>query len=208
LSKDKSIKDNDLVVVFISSHGKVLDGNRYVLLPSDYNAQYEEVTTIDFNEDILKRLRSVDGNKLLFIDACHSGSAGSRSFSDAAASKMMNDLISATAGMEIFASCGDNEYSYEDPAWGNGAFTKAILEAFRNEPVDIDGKTLQADVFTEVNGTKDHGSDGVITIEELKLFVQQRVPNLVKSAKKRPQNPINKSTDLLPDDMGIYLVNQ
>ncbi|NND32884.1 MAG: hypothetical protein HKN76_09855 [Saprospiraceae bacterium] len=207
LSKDKSIKDNDLVVVFISSHGKVIDGDRYVLLPSDYNAQYEEVTTIDFNEDILKRLRSVDGNKLLFIDACHSGSAGSRSFSDAAASKMMNDLISATAGMEIFASCGDNEYSYEDPSWGNGAFTKAILEAFNNEAVDIGGKKLHADIFAEVNGTKDQGSDGVITIEELKLFVQQRVPHLVQSVKKRSQNPTNKSTDLLPDDMGIYLVN-
>lgn len=207
LARNNSIKDNDLIVVFISSHGKVIEGNRYVLLPSDYDPQYEELSTIDFNEDILKRLRALDGNKLLFIDACHSGSAGSRSFSDAAASKMMNDLINATAGMEIFASCAEQEFSYEDESWGNGAFTKAIIEAFHNETVEIDGKKVNADIFTEINGVKDHGSDGVITIEELKIFVQQRVPYLVKSVKRKEQNPTNKSTDLLPHDMGIYLIN-
>ncbi len=208
LSRNNAIKDNDMIVVFISSHGKVVEGNRYVLLPSDYDPQYEELSTIDFNEDILKRLRGIDGNKLLFIDACHSGSAGSRSFSDAAASKLVNDLINATAGMEIFASCGENEFSYEDESWGNGAFTKAIIEAFNNETVEIDGKKINADIYAEVNGVKDKGADGVITIEELKTFVQQRVPHLVKNVKKKSQNPVNKSTDLLPEDMGIYLINQ
>lgn len=206
LSKDRRIKDNDLVVVFLSSHGKVIDADRYVLLPSDYDPRYESLSTIDFNDDILKQLRTVDGNKLVFIDACHSGSAGSRSFSDDAASKVMNDLIKATSGMEIFASCGDKEYSYEDKIWGNGAFTKAIIEAFNNETVDMNGKKISADIYTAKNGQKSQGSDGVITIEELKSFVQQRVPFLVKHTKNKPQNPTNKSTHLLPEEMGIYMV--
>ncbi len=208
LSRDRRIKENDLVVVFISSHGKVLQNDRYVLLPSDYDPQYEELSTIDFNEDILKRLRNVDGNKLVFIDACHSGSAGSRSFSDAAASKVMSDLISATAGMEIFASCGENEFSYEDDNWQNGAFTKAIIEAFENKEVEIDGKMVKADIYKDENGQQVEGEDGVITIEELKRFVQVRVPFLVKSVKNKPQNPINKSSQLLPKDMGIFMVNK
>ncbi len=208
LERDRSIKDNDLVVVFISSHGKVSSNtDRYILLPTDYDPQYEDLTSVDFNEDVLKKLRNIDGNKLVFIDACHSGSAGSRSFSDEAASKVMNDLISATAGMEIFASCGDNEFSYEDENWENGAFTKAIKEAFTNTKVDVNGKTIQADIYNEINGTKEPGSDGVITIEELKLFVQNRVPFLVQSIKNKTQHPTNKSTDLLPSDMGIYMVN-
>ncbi|MCB0688245.1 MAG: caspase family protein [Saprospiraceae bacterium] len=207
LSRNNTISDDDLIVVFISSHGKVMDGNRYVLLPSDYDPQYEEITTVDFDEDILKRLRNLDGKKLLFIDACHSGSAGSRSFSDAAASKMVNDLINSTAGMEIFASCANNEFSYEDPQWNNGAFTKAIIEAFNNETVDIDGNKIHADKYTEYNGKKDQGSDGIITIEELKEFVQQRVPYLVKNVKNKEQNPTNKSTELLKEDLPIYLVN-
>ena len=208
LSRRRAIKEDDLVVVFISSHGKVIDGDRYVLLPSDYDPQYDEIGTVDFNDDILKRLRDVDGKKLVFIDACHSGSAGSRSYSNEAASKVMNDLINASAGMEIFASCSDREFSYEDDKWEHGAFTKAIVEAFKNETVDVDGKKVSADVFKHVGGNKVAGADGVITIEELKLFVQKRVPHLVKEVKNKPQHPTNKSTELLPKDMGIFMVLQ
>ena len=208
LSNDRSIKDNDLVVVFISSHGKVVNGNQYVLLPSDYDPLYDQLTSVDFEEDILRKLRNVDGNKLLFIDACHSGSAGSRSFSDASASIFMNDLIEASSGMEIFASCSDHEFSYEDDEWKNGAFTKAIVEAFENKKVTIGGKEISSDIYSEINGVKQRGQDGVITIEELKRFVEQRVPFLVKENKGKSQNPTNKSTELLPRDMGIFMVVQ
>lgn len=202
------IKDNDLVVVFISSHGKVSGrSGEYLLLPSDYDPQYEELSSVNFKEDVLKRLRNIDGNKLVFIDACHSGSAGSRSFSDEAASKVMNDLVHATSGMEIFASCGDNEFSYEDERWGNGAFTKAIIEAFNNVPVEVNGRTVQADIYDEISGERKNGSDGVVTIEELKYFIQQRVPDLVQKDKNKGQHPTNKSTELLPQNMGIYMVS-
>ncbi len=203
------IKDNDLVVVFISSHGKINDKGEFLLIPSDYDSQYEEISSVNFKEDVLKKLRVLDGNKLVFIDACHSGGAGGKSFSDKAASKVMNDLVHATSGMEIFASCGDDEFSYEDARWGNGAFTKAIIEAFENRKVDVNGKTMRADIFADdpATGQKINGSDGVITIEELKLFVQSRVPYLVKSVKQKKQYPINKSTELLPENMGIYMVN-
>ncbi|MEZ5043957.1 MAG: caspase family protein [Saprospiraceae bacterium] len=202
------IKDGDLVVVFISSHGKILDNNKYVLMPSDYDPRYEDITAIDFNEDVLKQLRSVDGNKLVFIDACHSGIAGSRSFTDGAASKVMNDLIQSTDGLEIFASCSDSEFSYEDDAWNNGAFTKAILEAFRNEPVEIDGKRISADIFKDnaITRERENGSDGVITIEELQIFLDLRVPYLAEKQKGKPQHPANKSATRLKKNTGIFMV--
>ncbi len=207
------IKDNDLVVVFISSHGKVNPRGEYLLMPSDFESLYEEETAVNFQEDILDKLRTVDGKILVFIDACHSGGAlnGSRSFTDQAWSKVMNDLIQGTSGIEIIASCSDNEYSYEDERWGNGAFTKAILEAFRNEAVEVGGGKIRADMIYELNGQRQAGSDGVITIEELKNFIRQRVPYLVQTTKVNPptsQNPSNKSTDLLPENMGIFMVAQ
>ncbi len=209
-----NIKDGDMVVVFVSSHGKINNRGDFILIPSDYNPELEELYSVNFQEDILKKLRMVDGNKLVFIDACHSGSAfssGSRSMFDEASSKVMNDLIRASSGLEIIASCGDNEYSYEDKRWGNGAFTKSIMEAFQGLTVDVGGgKKICADIYDEVNGPKTRGKDQVITIEELKQFIQQRVPYLVKSTKVAPptgQNPSNKSTDLLPKEMGIFVVN-
>lgn len=204
------IKDGDLLVIFLSSHGKINRFNEYILMPSDYDPQYEDVLSINFKNDILKRLRTVDGNKLVFIDACHSGGAfnGGRTFSDAAASKVMNDLIKATSGMEILASCSDHEYSYEDDKWGNGAFTKSIIEAFNNQMVEVDGQMISADIYNELGDVRKSGSDGVITIEELRQFVQKRVPHLVKSVKNKPQHPSHKSTDLLPANTGIYMVNK
>lgn len=203
-----SIKDNDLVVVFISSHGKVNQQGNFIFMPSDYESLYESSTSIDFKHDILNSLRRINGKILVLIDACHSGSAfnGGRSFSDASTSKLMNDLIQSSSGLEIIASCGDNEYSYEDESWQNGAFTEAILEAFSNKPVSIGGNTVMADKYNEL-GIRKQGSDGVITIEELRDFVRQRVPHLVKSKKNKDQTPSHKSTERLPRGMGIYLVN-
>lgn len=201
------IKDNDLVVVFMSSHGKIGSQGNYILMPSDFESGYEQQTAIDFQSDILDQLRLIKGKVLVMIDACHSGGAisGSRSFSDEAASSVMNRLIKASSGVEIIASCDDQQYSYEDESWGNGAFTKAIIEALRNERVEVDGKTIHADIYHDIN-QKMAGSDGVITIEELRQFIGQRVPFLVKKTKNKMQTPSHKSTERLPQDLGIYMV--
>lgn len=205
----QNIKDNDLVVLFISSHGKVTgDNGDYILIPSDFDPEYERQTSIDFQRDIIEQLEQVKGKVLVFIDACHSGNAiGSKDFSDAAASKFMNDLIEKSSGMEIIASCSDREFSYEDEKWKNGAFTEAILEAFQDKTVEVDGQLVHADIFDEINERKS-GRDGIITIEELRSFIQKRVPNLVKSVKRQKQNPSHKSTHLLPKSTPVFMVNQ
>ena len=205
---NQNIKDGDLVVVFISTHGKVLDNGQYYLLPSDFDPLYPDLTALNFNDDVLKRLRSIDGNKLVFVDACHSGLAGARSYNDGAASKVINDLVRSTSGMEIFASCGDREFSYEDEAWNNGAFTKAILEAFNNETVEIDGEIVSADIYRDNPLTKEieEGSDGVITIGEIREFIGRRVPYLVKRVKGKSQTPTNKTHEHLPENTGIFMI--
>ncbi|MEZ5044625.1 MAG: caspase family protein [Saprospiraceae bacterium] len=208
--KRKNIKDNDLVVIFISSHGKVSKEDKYILIPSDFEPQYEEETSVNFKEDILDPLRSVDGKILVFIDACHSGNAisGGKNFSEEAESKFMNDLINKTSGLEIIASCSDNEFSYEDDHWQNGAFTEAILEAFNDQKVNINGKMVNADIYNELESVRQQGSDGIITIEELRRFIEQRVPQLVNSVKNQRQTPSHKSTELLPKDTPIFMVNR
>lgn len=204
-----NIKDNDLVVLFISTHGKVLsDRGEYILIPSDFDPEYEEQTSINFKRDILDELDKIKGKVLVFIDACHSGNAiGSKDFTDEAASKFMNDLIEKSSGMEIIASCSDHEFSWEDPQWQNGAFTEAIIEAFQDKSVEVDGQMIHADIFDEINHRKS-GRDGIITIEELRNFIGKRVPHLVRSVKRQKQNPSHKSTELLPKDTPIYMVDQ
>ena len=45
----------------------------------------------------------------------------------------------------------------------------------------------------EINGQRKPGSDGVITIEELKNFIRQRVPYLVQTTKVNPPTGQNRA---------------
>ncbi len=204
------IKDGDLLVIFLSTHGQVMENGDYYLVPSNFDPAYPKLTGLNFKEDVLKKLHWVDGNKLVFVDACHSGTVGAKSYDDGAASKVMNDLIRSTSGLEIFASCSDNEFSYEDSRWNNGAFTKAILEAFNNERVEVGaGEFTVADLYADNPITKreELGSDGVITIGELRRFLQRRVPFLVRSIKGELQTPTNKTAEQIGDNTGIFMIN-
>ena len=70
---DKQIKSGDMLIVFLSSHGKIVD-NRFKILQTGYNPKYEKLT-IDFKTDILEALSNINCKKLIFLDACHSGGA-------------------------------------------------------------------------------------------------------------------------------------
>ena len=209
--RQEAIKDGDLVIVFISSHGKISSQkkNKFLLLPSDFDSRYEDFTSIDFEDDILNQLRPMKGNKLVFIDACHSGAIGARLFDDKATSKVMSDLIESTKGLEIFASCSSSEQSYESESWDNGAFTKAILEAFKDSKVEVNGRVIHSDIYREhstISGELERGSDGVITIRELKEFIEQRIPYLVRTNKGKPQNPKVWRDFNMDHNTGIFMV--
>ncbi len=163
---DKQIKQSDMVLVFISSHGKIAD-NRFKILQTGYNPKYERLA-LDFKADILEVLNNINCKKLIFIDACHSGGAKE---GYGGVSKAVVDLAKTQPGVSTLTSCGSTEKSYEDTAWGNGAFTEALLDAFS-------GKTC-----TDVNGAfrADTDSDRIVRLGELYDFLRRRVPALVQT---------------------------
>ena len=133
----QSISDKDLLIVFISSHAKQ-DGRNFVILPSDFEPRYESIYSLDFERDIIQYLANINCKKLMFLDACNSGSAytavsGMKS-TDKGLAEAINKINSTLPGMSTITSCQKQEKSYEDKAWENGAFTESILEAFSNKP--------------------------------------------------------------------------
>lgn len=60
----------------------------------------------------------------------------------------------------VFASSTGNQYSLENKSWGNGAFTKAIVEG--------------------INGKADYTGKGKIIINMLDLYLSERVKELTK----------------------------
>lgn len=164
--KDQLIKPNDVLIVFLSSHGKIVE-NRFKILQTGYNPKYENLS-IDFKSDILEVLNGISCKKLIFLDACHSGGA-KEGFG--ALSNAVIDLARTQPGVGTLSSCRSDEKSYEAPTWQNGAFTEAILEAISNKScIDGGGAFLP-----------DADGDGILRLGELYDFLQRRVPSLVKA---------------------------
>ena len=87
----------------------------------------------------------------------------------------VNELASAENGAVVFASSTGRQYSLEDPAWGNGAFTKAVVEG--------------------LSGKADYAKKGKITINMLDLFISERVKELTKGQ----QTPTTTKPQTVPD---------
>lgn len=193
--KDGLITANDVVVVFISSHGKIYN-NEFRILQSGYNPKYEDVS-IDYKKEVLDVLNRLSCKKLIFLDACHSGGA-KEGFGGL--SKAVIDLAKTQPGVSTLSSCKADEKSYEAQNWENGAFTEAMLEAFANKP------------FNDARGaySADANNDRIITLGELYDFLQRRVPQLVKSV--IPNAPTSQAP-FMPEDqldraMPLYYIQK
>ncbi len=192
------ILDQDLLLVFVSSHGE--NDRGFKLLPTDYKPGFQSLT-IDFQEDVVDQLERIKCKKVVLIDACHSGAADSKALNDVTRADALTRLAALHPGMNTLTSCGSNEMSYEDDQWENGAFTEAILEAFDNaEAVDQNGP-FRADV----------NSDNLLSMSELYTYLRRRVPSMVQQQKPNaPTNqiPFMPETQMDIREIPIYVIDQ
>jgi len=192
---EEKITKNDLVILFISSHGKKYADGSFKILTSDFQMKYPEFETIDYQKQILSTLNQIECKKLVFIDACNSGAAkGSKEgISDADMARALHTLITSAPGLSTITSCKSNELSYEDSKWKNGAFTKAILSAFNGTLLRRNGKTY----------SPDPDKNGIITLGELRDYIVAYVPNLVK--KDKPDAPTSQRPHIVADELDLEL---
>lgn len=191
-----TIYEGDLLLLFVSSHGKTVNQD-FKIIPTDFGVEGEK-SLIDYRKDVVEQLGALPCRKLVFIDACHSGSyaphppapspEGEGGTGDGTpplssqerepGGEVLNK-ISASHDGNTLASCRSDESSWEDAQWNNGAFTEAIIAAFKNETYrDANGE------FSPTNG------DGVLTVGELFDYLQRRVPQMLQDAgKKGTQHP-------------------
>ena len=114
--------------------------------------------------------------QLFFVDTCHAGNImGVRRAASRDITAVINELASAENGTVVFASSSGNQYSLEDDVWGNGAFTKAVVEG-------LDGKA-------------DYTGKGKITINMLDLYISERVKELTRGK----QTPTTTKPYVIPD---------
>ena len=175
------LSESDILLIFISSHGFVLD-NDFRIQGEDYNPMRQVSTSVSYSQDIIKPLNNIKCKKLLFMDACNSGGAKSPV---SEINEAIQTLSQTPEGLTVISSSMSDESSYEDDLWKNGAFTEVLIQGLGNGLADLD-------------------ANNIITIHEIFEYLEQQVPKIVLDVKNELQHPT-----LIRDELGdipIYLI--
>jgi hypothetical protein len=164
---------SDIGMLFFAGHGLNASEGQYYFLPHDADHERLAETAIP-EEELRKALGRMRGKALLFVDTCFGGSALSRAGSSELA-RMANNLSAAENGVVVFASSSGRQLSEERDAWGNGAFTKAVLAG--------------------LSGKADLTRSGRVTFKGLDFYVSEEVHKLTEGR----QTPVTISPTGVPD---------
>lgn len=166
----------DVAALFISGHGHNDPTSGYMFLPVDANPERLRSTVVNWHE-VRSTVMAMAGKRLVFMDTCHAGNVMSGGpglkapFNDITG--VLNDLAAAENGVVVFSSSTGRQLSQQRREWGNGAFTKALVEG-------LDGQAAWA-------GRRE------ITHKMLAAYVSERVRELTGG----DQSPVN------PDPVGV-----
>jgi uncharacterized caspase-like protein len=132
------------------------DGGSYYFMPSDaaFNPDGSIMASNAISYRDIQSVLDIPGQKLVFIDSCHSeGVSGRRSADN-------NQLIRALQNNStvIFTASRGNQMSQESSEYGHGVFTYAIIQGMKGS----------ADLF----------KSGKVTMKELDTYVSEMVPRL------------------------------
>lgn len=170
-----AVGPDDLAFVFLAGHGVTTTAGNYFFLP--WESDPGTVLTTGVPESMIRSaLSRIRGKVLLFVDTCHAGSAiGSFVTTNRDLTRLGNDLASSENGIVVFASSTGRQLSEENDAWGNGAFTRAV----------VDG----------LSGKADLQRSGRVTFKALDLYVSDAVSRLTEGR----QTPVTISPIGVPD---------
>ncbi len=145
-------------MIFFAGHGRENSSGTFYFLPVDADEARMRTTCI-MKEEIRETVATVPGKVVVFMDACHSGLLMQESLRRGTPdiTGIINELISAENGAVVFSSSTGRQYSLENEEWGNGAFSKALVEGLNGEAAYNDNK---------------------ITCKSLDLYITRRVKEL------------------------------
>ena len=150
----------DTAMLFLAGHGLNGADGHYYFLPHD--GMHERLATTGVAERNLRdALARVRGKAILFVDTCFAGNVlGAFRNASRELARVTSTLSSPENGVVVFASSSGRQLSEEKDEWGNGAFTKALLEG--------------------LSGRADLARTGRITFRALHAFVTEQVSKLTK----------------------------
>ncbi len=169
----KETTAKDVAMVFFSGHG-FNDAEGYYFLTANTDPEHLKRTALA-SYDIKNTVSVIAGKIVLFMDTCYAGNVMGKKESRPDITGVVNELASAENGIVIFASSTGGQYSLENPKWGHGAFTLALIEGIR--------------------GKANLLGNGKITVATLDAYVEERVKELTGGN----QTPTTAKPQTIPD---------
>jgi WD40 repeat protein len=168
------VTERDTAILYLAGHGLNDPQGDYYYLPTDADVSQLPSTGIE-DRTLLAALAELRGRTVVFVDTCHAGDVlqGHRGKSDNA--RFLRELGSPETGVAVLAASTGTQFAEENPAWGNGAFTKALVEG--------------------LSGGADARRTGRVTMLALMPYVAQRVGELTEMR----QTPTVIIPNALPD---------
>lgn len=178
--KDR-VKQQDVAVVIISGHGYSHVDHSFYFCPYDFDPDEPTITGYRFS-NLTEPLAQLRGKVLLLMDTCHSGGAIETPRTRRAKSihtavdLAIQQLTSVESGVVVMTSSTGSELSFEDDAWGHGAFALSVIEALSgNRKGPASTVKLPADL----------NLDRLLELTELDAYVTARVRELT-DGQQRP----------------------
>ncbi|HEY3406025.1 MAG TPA: caspase family protein [Ohtaekwangia sp.] len=169
-------KPEDVFVFYYAGHGTLDEENNdeYYLVPTDITKLYGDPAQLTAKgisatelKNYLTQLKSQ--KQIILMDACHSGGAlKTLNVRAAAMDEKAIVQLARSSGVVMIASSGTKQFATEFDELKHGVFTYALLEA--------------------LDGRGDNG-DKKITVNELKIYMEERVPELTKEHGGQAQYP-------------------
>ena len=155
----KSASPADVAMVHFSGHGiRGARGLYYVTSEGDLGDL--DRTCLNWQE-VAQQLREMSSRQIIFLcDCCHAGAFGE----EAATQDELAEPLVKQAGVMVFAASRGNELAAEKPAWGHGAFVRALLDGLEGKAdlipdAQINMSELQTyvvDQVTRLTGNRQH----------------------------------------------------
>jgi WD40 repeat protein len=124
----KTIKPNDVFMLFIASHG-VLQSGLYSIVTHDYNGSLNSDNLINSNDimEISKNMKAL--TQIFILDTCHAG--GLDNFVSGLYDARMT-VMARNMGLHMFASASSTQEAMDGYKGKNGMFTYTLLEGLNN----------------------------------------------------------------------------
>jgi WD40 repeat protein len=189
--KDKA-KSDDFAVVFLSGHGVADTDRNYYYLPVDFVPDNYLTSGVSF-DDITKLVSGIQARTIVFIDTCRSGGLNeSRLSAIFDINRISNGLAeSDNGGAVVFTAATGKQSALEREEWGNGAFTKALIEGLSGDAMLDDSGEVR---LSFLNGWVSRRVSELTCGKQTPVFTNRGAPDFSiaqadKPAQKRAPSP-------------------